>query len=110
MYLYVKRNTWKLALHFNKRTPLFEKGHFDDPQGNLEVGSLLIGIPGNNPYLQHEENSKYCLEMVPFYEHVCNELKWSVDNARLRQMKEENTKELEELDSKIKTLKKILGN
>ena len=54
MYFYVKRNTWKLALHFNKRTPLFEKGHFDDPQGNLEVGSPLIGIPGNNPYLQRE--------------------------------------------------------
>ena len=36
--------------------------------------------------------------MAPFYEHVCNELKWPVDNARLRKMKEENTKEIEELD------------
>lgn len=47
--------------------------------------------------------------MAPFYEHVCNELKWSVDNARLRQMKEENTKQLEELDSKIKDAEENLG-
>lgn len=47
--------------------------------------------------------------MAPLYEHVCNELKWSVDNARLRQMKEENTKELEELDSKIKDAEENLG-
>ena len=47
--------------------------------------------------------------MAPFYEHVCNELKWSVDNARLRQMKEENTKQLEELNSKIKDAEENLG-
>ena len=47
--------------------------------------------------------------MAPLYEHVCNELKWSVDNARLRQMKEENTKQLEELDSKIKDAEENLG-
>ena len=47
--------------------------------------------------------------MAPFYEHVCNELKWSVDNARLRQKKEERTKELEELDSKIKDAEENLG-
>ena len=47
--------------------------------------------------------------MAPFYEHVCNELKWSVDNARLRQMKEENAKELEELDSRIKDAEENLG-
>ena len=47
--------------------------------------------------------------MAPLYEHVCNELKWSVDNARLRQMKEENTKQLEELNSKIKDAEENLG-
>ena len=47
--------------------------------------------------------------MAPFYEHVCNELKWPVDNTRLRKMKEENTKEIEELDSKIKDAEENLG-
>ena len=47
--------------------------------------------------------------MAPFYEHVCNELKWPVDNAHLKKMKEENTREIEELDSKIKDAEENLG-
>ena len=47
--------------------------------------------------------------MAPFYEHVCNELKWPVDNAHLQKMKEENTREIEELDSKIKDAEENLG-
>ena len=47
--------------------------------------------------------------MAPFYEHVSSELKWPVDNAHLQKMKEENTREIEELDSKIKDAEENLG-
>ena len=47
--------------------------------------------------------------MAPFYQHVCNELKWPVDQKKLTDMQNENKKKLEELEEKIKDAEENLG-
>ena len=49
------------------------------------------------------------LEMAPFYEDVCRQLSWSVDEKRLAEMKSENETKLKELDEKIKDAEENLG-
>lgn len=47
--------------------------------------------------------------MAPFYQLVCNELKWTVDETKLSDMQNENKKKLEELEEKIKDAEENLG-
>lgn len=47
--------------------------------------------------------------MAPFYQRLCEDLKWSIDNEKLSAMKEHNKKMLEELDEKIKDAEENLG-
>jgi len=47
--------------------------------------------------------------MAPYYEHVCKELKWKVDNSHLTKMKDINRKELDELTEKVKDAEDNLG-
>ena len=47
--------------------------------------------------------------MAPFYEEVCRQLNWSVDQSRLSTMKTENDKKLKELEEKIKDAEANLG-
>lgn len=47
--------------------------------------------------------------MAPYYEEVCRQLSWSVDQARLSAMKSENENKLKELEEKIKDAEKNLG-
>lgn len=47
--------------------------------------------------------------MAPWYEIVCSELNWPVDQALLTKMKEENQKKLEELDATIADAEQNLG-
>lgn len=47
--------------------------------------------------------------MAPWYEIVCSELNWPVDQSLLSKMKEENAKKLEELDATIADAEQNLG-
>ncbi|KAL5282600.1 PSMD6 family protein [Megaselia abdita] len=47
--------------------------------------------------------------MAPWYEIVCSELNWPVDQSLLNKMKEENRKKLEELDATITDAEQNLG-
>jgi 26S proteasome regulatory subunit N7 len=47
--------------------------------------------------------------MAPWYEIVCADLGWPVDQQLLAQMKETNTKKIEELDAVIEDAEKNLG-
>ncbi|CAL1261039.1 unnamed protein product [Larinioides sclopetarius] len=56
---------------------------------------LLEAIKGNN--------------MAPFYEEVCKDLSWAVDNALLDSMKKANEEALKKLDEAIEDAEKNLG-
>ena len=47
--------------------------------------------------------------MAPFYEEVCNEFGWKIDEALLEKMKEANKKKLEKFDSCVEDAEKNLG-
>lgn len=47
--------------------------------------------------------------MAPWYEIVCSELNWTIDQVLFNKMKEENRKKLEELDATIKDAEQNLG-
>lgn len=46
---------------------------------------------------------------APFYEHICGELGWQVDQARLEQVQSSNAQQLQELEDKIKDAEENLG-
>lgn len=47
--------------------------------------------------------------MAPFYEEVCRDLDWPVDEALLAKMKAKNEEQLKELDSTIEDAEQNLG-
>lgn len=47
--------------------------------------------------------------MAPFYEEVCNDLGWPVDNTLLENMKKENELKLKELDDSMADAEKNQG-
>lgn len=47
--------------------------------------------------------------MAPFYEEICKDLGWPVDEKLLKKMKEANTKELKTLDDKVQDAEQNLG-
>jgi len=47
--------------------------------------------------------------MAPFYVHVCEQLKWEVDQVLLNKMKQENATKLKQLDEAIKDATENLG-
>lgn len=47
--------------------------------------------------------------MAPFYEEVCHDLKWTVDNDLLTEMKSANDETLKELEETIEDARKNLG-
>lgn len=47
--------------------------------------------------------------LAPYYEHLCTELGWTPDQAKLTEMQGANLKQLEELDAKIKACTCIFG-
>lgn len=47
--------------------------------------------------------------LAPYYEHLCTELGWTPDQAKLTEMQGANLKQLEELDAKIKDAEENLG-
>lgn len=49
------------------------------------------------------------LDMAPFYEEVCSDLKWEVDSELLSTMKANNEKKLKELEDAIEDAEQNLG-
>lgn len=49
------------------------------------------------------------LDMAPYYETLCKELKWSVDSDLLSKMKKANEGELKRLDEVLEDAEKNLG-
>lgn len=47
--------------------------------------------------------------LAAFYEHLCTELGWTPDQAKLTEMQNKNAKQLEELEAKIKDAEENLG-
>lgn len=48
-------------------------------------------------------------DLAPVYVHIANELGWSVDKAKLEEMKQKNAAKLTELDAKVKDAEENLG-
>lgn len=83
---------------------------------NLELGQALFTLQSQYASKENKEQAKQELEkeitlsnMAPFYEHVCSELKWPVDQKHLDTMAKENKTKLDELDEKIKDAEENLG-
>ena len=48
--------------------------------------------------------------MAPFYENVCQDLGWPLDQNVLQQMKDKNKQRVKEIDAKIEDAEKNLGD
>lgn len=73
---------------------------------NLDIAQTKFALCLNE-YFQNESLEKELLNyivadnMAPYYESVCNDLHWKLNNELLTAMKEKNTKALEEFDEEI---------
>jgi len=83
---------------------------------NLDIAQALFSLQAKCTTAAEKEAAKQMLEkeitdenMGPFYKHVCQEMKWTVDEKKLSQMEEENKKKVEELENKIKDAEENLG-
>lgn len=91
---------------------LEEQGLEKNPKLELAQFKFLLTLKENH---DNQELKTKLLEeikadnMAPFYEEVCNDLGWPVDQPLLTEMKAVNTKKLEELDSIIEDAEKNLG-
>ncbi|GBN54250.1 26S proteasome non-ATPase regulatory subunit 6 [Araneus ventricosus] len=85
-----------------------------DKNPNLELAQLKFLL--SSVEHQKDENLKCRLleaikenNMAPFYEEVCKDLSWPVDNALLDSMKKANEEALKKLDDAIEDAEKNLG-
>ncbi|KAF8764895.1 26S proteasome non-ATPase regulatory subunit 6-like [Argiope bruennichi] len=85
-----------------------------DKNPNLELAQLKFLL--SSVEHQKDENLKSRLleaikenNMAPFYEEVCKDLSWTVDNALLDAMKKANEEALKKLDDAIEDAEKNLG-
>lgn len=83
---------------------------------NMDLAQALFTVQAAASSAEEKQEAKTLLEveitagnMAPFYKLVCEELKWSVDEAKLKQMEEDNSKEIEKLDNKVKDADENLG-
>lgn len=51
----------------------------------------------------------YCSDMLPYYQHLCDELKWPKETGLIEQMKGVNDDKLSQLDATIKDAVENLG-
>ena len=51
----------------------------------------------------------YPVDMAPFYEELCTELKWTVDKALLAKMQANNEEKFKQLDETLKDAEENLG-
>lgn len=89
---------------------LEEQGLEKNPKLELAQFKFLLSMNQNNVELKTKLLDEIKAEnMAPFYEEVCAELNWPVDQQLLAQMKETNVKKIEELDAVIEDAEKNLG-
>ena len=84
---------------------------------NLDIAQALFTLQAEHTPAKDKDEAKSLLDkeitannMAPFYKRVCENLKWPLDEAKLKAMEEENKKKLEELDEKIKDAEENLGD
>lgn len=91
---------------------LEEQGLEKNPKLELAQLKFLLGTPEhkNNGEIREKLLSAiHSDNMAPFYEEVCRDLGWPVDQKLLRTYKETNEKKLQELDAAIEDADKNLG-
>jgi len=83
---------------------------------NLELAQALFTLQTKHTSEEEKSEAKTLLEkeitdnnMTSFYEEVCKQLNWQIDQSRLTTMKSENEKKLKELEDKIKDAEENLG-
>jgi 26S proteasome regulatory subunit N7 len=91
---------------------LEEQGLEKNPKLELAQYKFLLSLPEHRNDLQLKEKLLSEIKadnMAPFYEIVCEDLGWPVDQNLLAAMKETNQKKIEELDAVIEDAEKNLG-
>lgn len=91
---------------------LEEQGLEKNPNLELAQHKFLLTLPENKNDKALAEKLLTAIKtenMAPFYEEVCKELNWPVDQNLLATMKKANQQRLEELDAAIEDAEKNLG-
>jgi len=83
---------------------------------NLDLAQALFTLATSYSTNEEKNEAKSLLDkeitehnMAPFYQRVCEDLKWSIDKDKFSAMEEHNKKKLAELDEKIKDAEENLG-
>jgi len=83
---------------------------------NLELAQALFTLLAPHSSNEEKDLAKTLLDkeitennMAPFYQRVCEDLKWSIDENRFKAMEKQNKKKLTELTEKIKDAEENLG-
>lgn len=91
---------------------LEEQGLEKNPNLELSHCKFLLSLP---EFASDKKLSEKLLaaikaeNMAPWYEQVCTDLGWTVDQKQLAEMRETNRKKLEQLDAAIEDAEKNLG-
>lgn len=91
---------------------LEEQGLEKNPNLELAQTKFLLTLPeykGDKTLSEKLMNSIRVDNMAPWYEQVCQDLGWPIDQTLLNNMKKANTQKLEELDAAIEDAEKNLG-
>uniref|UniRef100_A0A1B0DPZ6 26S proteasome non-ATPase regulatory subunit 6 n=1 Tax=Phlebotomus papatasi TaxID=29031 RepID=A0A1B0DPZ6_PHLPP len=91
---------------------LEEQGLEKNPNLELAQFKFLLSLPEHRSDKELQGklmNAIRTENMAPFYEEVCKDLGWPIDQALLAKMKETNEKKLEELNAVIEDAEKNLG-
>lgn len=83
---------------------------------NLDLAQALFTLQAAKTTKEQKDEAKNLLDkeisehnMAPFYQRVCEDLKWAIDKKKLSEMQEKNKKSVEELEEKIKDAEENLG-
>lgn len=91
---------------------LEEQGLEKNPNLELAQNKFLLSLAehkNDKALAEKLLNSIKAENMAPFYEEVCRDLNWPVDQTLLANMKKANQQKLEELDAAIEDAEKNLG-
>ncbi|XP_041348370.1 26S proteasome non-ATPase regulatory subunit 6-like [Gigantopelta aegis] len=91
---------------------LEEQGLAKNPKLELAQLKFLLIIDTNEHKKKHKTNLLDAIKedsMAPFYEEICKDLDWKVDEGLLNTMKNANTEKLKKLDEAIEDAEKNLG-
>lgn len=75
-------------------------------------GELAVNHPAVETTSKHHTTPLPCVSpagLAPYYEHICGELGWQLDQSKLSDMQASNAKQLQELEDKIKDAEENLG-